>query len=129
MRTAPTPWNCISGRARVRDRALVARWATYCLRFYPEGNTDIYVIRASGGKPIRLTTDSADDVAPSWSRDGKWVYFTSNEPVDGRLEGIGRRRKAIQVTRNGGGTAFESPDGKSIYYTKGTIQELFGRCR
>jgi hypothetical protein len=27
--------------------------------------------------------------------------------------------EAVQVTRNGGGTAFESLDGKSIYYTKG----------
>ena len=26
--------------------------------------------------------------------------------------------EAIQVTRNGGGAALESPDGKSIYYTK-----------
>ena len=43
----------------------------------PEGNLDIYVIRASGGKPIRLTTDPADDDAPSWSRDGNWVYFAS----------------------------------------------------
>ena len=25
------------------------------------------------------------------------------------------------MTRNGGGTAFESPDGKSIYYTKGDV--------
>jgi Tol biopolymer transport system component/DNA-binding winged helix-turn-helix (wHTH) protein len=83
---------------------------------------DIYAIRASGGKPIRLTTDSADDVAPSWSRDGKWVYFTSIRT--GRYEvwkvsaGGG---EAVQVTRNGGGPAFESPDGKSIYYTKGDV--------
>src|SRR5262249_3789043 len=41
------------------------------------GNTDIYAIRASGGKPIRLTTDLADDEAGSWSRDGKWIYFTT----------------------------------------------------
>ena len=85
-----------------------------------EGNFDIYVIRASGGKPIRLTTDSADDDGPSWSRDGNWIYFASNRT--GRWEvwkvsaGGG---KAVQVTRNGGETAFESPDGKSIYYTKG----------
>ena len=26
------------------------------------------------------------------------------------------------MTRNGGGTAFESPDGKSVYYTKGIFQ-------
>ncbi len=87
-----------------------------------EGNFDIYVIRASGGKPIRLTTDSADDDGPSWSRDGKWIYFASKRT--GRWEvwkvpaGGG---KAVQVTRNGGETAFESPDGKSIYYTKGVL--------
>jgi Tol biopolymer transport system component len=87
--------------------------------FYPEGNYDIYVIRASGGKPIPLTTDPAADVSPSWSRDGNWIYFASIRT--GRWEvwkvptGGG---KEIQVTRNGGETAFESLDGKSIYYTK-----------
>jgi len=85
-----------------------------------EGNFDIYAIRASGGKPIRLTTDSAYDVAPSWSRDGKWVYFTLLRT--GRYEvwkvsaGGG---EAAQVTRSGGGAAFESPDGKFVYYIKG----------
>jgi serine/threonine protein kinase len=84
-----------------------------------EGNSDIYVIRASGGKPIPLTNDSADDIEPSWSGDGKWVYFVSIRT--GRYEvwkvpaGGG---EAVQVTRNGGFTAFESPDGESVYYTK-----------
>jgi Tol biopolymer transport system component len=85
-----------------------------------EGNFDIYAIRASGGKPIRLTSDSAGDVAPRWSRDGERIYFTSIRT--GRYEvwklsaGGG---EAVQVTRNGGGTAFESPDGKFVYYIKG----------
>ena len=84
-----------------------------------EGNIHIYIIRASGGKPVRLTVGSSEDYGPSWSRDGNWVYFASNRT--GRLEvwkvpsGGG---KEIQVTRNGGETALESPDGKSIYYTK-----------
>jgi eukaryotic-like serine/threonine-protein kinase len=88
--------------------------------FDPEGNTDIYVIRTSGGKPIRLTTDPAQDEAGSWSRDGNWIYFFSRRT--GQFEvwkvpsGGG---KEVQVTRNGGGKAFESPDGKSIYYKKG----------
>jgi len=87
-----------------------------------EGNFDIYIIRASGGKPIRLTTDPADDGGSSWSRNGNWIYFASNRT--GRWEtwkvsaGGG---EAIQVTRNGGETAFESPDGKFIYYTKGDM--------
>src|SRR5262249_26133114 len=49
-----------------------------------EGNTDTYVIRASGGKPIRLTADPADDTPDSWSNDGNWLYLTSNRT--GRAE-------------------------------------------
>jgi Tol biopolymer transport system component len=80
---------------------------------------DIYVISVSGGKPIRLTSDPAGDVSPTWSRDGKWVYFGSKRT--GRWEiwkvsaGGG---EAVRVTRNGGDTAIESPDGKFLYYTK-----------
>ena len=86
----------------------------------PEGNFDIYVIRASGEKPIRLTTDSAVDGDPSWSRDGKWVYFASERTGRSEVWKVSAAGgEAGQVTRNGGGTAFESPDGKSIYYTKG----------
>jgi Tol biopolymer transport system component len=89
----------------------------------PDGNMDIYVIRANGGKPVQLTTNSADDAVPSWSQDGNWIYFTSAR--SGRREvwkvpaGGGEN---VQVTRNGGFAAFESLDGKSIYYTKGVSQ-------
>jgi Tol biopolymer transport system component len=83
-------------------------------------NIDIYVIRASGGKPIRLTTESGDDMAPSWSRDGKWVYFTSKRTGRDEVWKVSPEGgNAIPVTRNGGGTAFESPDGQSVYYLKG----------
>jgi hypothetical protein len=71
---------------------------------------------------MRLTTDSADDIAPSWSRDGKWVYFpskrTSRYEVWKVPAGGG---EAVQVSRNGGGPALESSDGKSVYYTKGAF--------
>jgi serine/threonine protein kinase len=88
--------------------------------FNPERNFDVYVIRASGGKPIRLTTDPADDHSPTWSRDGKWVYFTSirtGRPEVWRVSAGGG--DAVQVTGNGGGMALESPDGESVYYIKG----------
>jgi Tol biopolymer transport system component len=100
-----------------------ARWSPdgqrVAFEYVPAGNIDIYVLRASGGKPLRLTTDSADDISPSWSRDGNWVYFGSKRT--GRWE-VWRVPAAggttVQVTRNGGETGFESADGKSIYYTK-----------
>ena len=95
MRTAPTLEELFS---QAGASCGTARWSPDGQRiafdFNPEGNVDIYVIRASGGKPIRLTTDPADDVAPSWSRDGKWVYFTIEPDRSIRdLEGTGRRRR------------------------------------
>jgi Tol biopolymer transport system component len=52
--------------------------------FGAEGNIDIYVIRATGGKPILLTTDPAYDAAPSWSKDGKWSTLHRNAPAKTR---------------------------------------------
>lgn len=84
------------------------------------GNPDIYMIGADGGQPRRLTTEESEEVVPSWSRDGQWVYFASTRsgstqvwkmPIAGG--------PAVQVTRQGGFEGYESPDGKSLYYTKG----------
>jgi Tol biopolymer transport system component len=43
-----------------------------------EGQNDVYVIPAAGGRPRRLTDDPGDDILPVWSRDGDWIYFWSN---------------------------------------------------
>ena len=83
------------------------------------GEFDIWVIRADGGKPARMTTHPANDGNPSWSHDGRWIYFDSARtgeqqvwkmPADGG--------EAIQLTRDGGYAPLESPDGKFLYYTK-----------
>jgi Tol biopolymer transport system component len=82
--------------------------------------SDIYVIRVSGGKPDRLTSDSAQDGSPMWSRDGMWIYFSSNRTGRREVWKVSAEAgKAVQVTRSGGETPCESPDGRSIYYTKG----------
>ena len=41
------------------------------------GNPDIYKMAASGGEPIRLTTDSAGDFSAAWSSDGRQIVFHS----------------------------------------------------
>jgi dipeptidyl aminopeptidase/acylaminoacyl peptidase len=83
-----------------------------------EGWSEIYVIAADGGTPRRVTNSPAvSNTRPSWSRDGRWIYFSSDR--SGRSEiwkmpvGGGQ---AVQVTRSGGVAALESPDGKYIYY-------------
>jgi len=83
---------------------------------------DIYVISASGGPARRVTTSSATDAMPSWSRDGRWIYFASNRnsswqvwrvPSSGKEAGTAR-----QVTRGGGFAAIESADGRHVYFTR-----------
>jgi len=85
------------------------------------GNRDIYVLGAEGGKPRRLTEENADDVRPSWSRDGEWIYFGSNRTADWQVwKAPAKGGQAVEVTRQGGREAFESLDGKFVYYSKGS---------
>lgn len=49
--------------------SFVVRW---------NGQSDLYAISASGGAPSRLTRTAAEDLVPRWSRDGRWIYFSSN---------------------------------------------------
>ncbi|MEK7403663.1 MAG: protein kinase [Acidobacteriota bacterium] len=94
-----------------------------------DGHADVYVMEAGGGAPRRLTPYPSDESVPSWSRDGKWIYFRSDRtgrneiwkmPFDG-----GETR---QVTENGGYVAFESWDGKTLYYLKAALTgALFSR--
>ena len=39
---------------------------------------DIWTISPDGGKPLAVTTDLARDWSPTWSPDGKYIYYSSN---------------------------------------------------
>jgi Tol biopolymer transport system component len=85
---------------------------------------DIYVIGAAGGATRRLTVDAENNVVPSFSRDGRWIYFASTRranPTSADYQvwkvGVGGGR-AVQVTVNGGFKAMEGPDGRFLYYTQ-----------
>jgi dipeptidyl aminopeptidase/acylaminoacyl peptidase len=83
-----------------------------------EGNWEVYAMDAQGGKPLRLTANPAFDRAPSWSRDGKWIYFASDRTGRPEVWKLQIGGSPVQVTKNGGYAALESPGGKFIYYTK-----------
>ena len=92
----------------------------------PNGkNAEIFVVRSDGGTPRAITTNSAEDVAPSWSGDGKWIYFMSTRSGDQQIwkaaaeTGESPSTPAVQVTQGGGMNAFESAGGKYLYYAKG----------
>jgi DNA-binding winged helix-turn-helix (wHTH) protein len=91
------------------------------------GHSGIYVISAQGGAVRTVVDDQSNNSVPSWSRDGKFIYFASSRgsgwdedqvwkvPADG----FG---KPFQVTRQGGFAPYESVDGQTLYYAKSRYQ-------
>ena len=87
-----------------------------------DGRHGAYVIHSGGGTPKRLL--SVPGVSSGWSRNGKWIYCGSGGSGEDQVWKMqwgpaGAFGEAVQVTRNGGGRAFESADGKYLYYLKG----------
>ena len=102
-----------------------ARWSPngryIAFEFHPRERSEIYVAEVPGGLPHLVPTIAgADNLSPSWSRDGKWLYFASKRgtepfqvwkmPVEGG--------SPTRVTRNGGISPVESPDGRFLFYSK-----------
>jgi Tol biopolymer transport system component len=84
------------------------------------GSWQIYTINAEGGKPRQMSNDAFTNVTSNWSRDGRWIYYKSRKSGEEQVWKVPAQGGAsIQVTRNGGGLPFESPDGKWLYFAKG----------
>ncbi|MBV9676886.1 MAG: PD40 domain-containing protein [Acidobacteriaceae bacterium] len=65
-----------------------------------------------------MTTGPFGNFMPSWSPDGRWLYFKSQRSGSDQIWKIPAAGGApVQLTRHGGSEAFASPDGKLIYYT------------
>ena len=94
---------------------------------------DVYVVETGDGHPHPVVAfPDADSFLPSWSRDGRSIYFTSNRGEkgyqiwkqsvkDGAADG-----PPTQVTRDGGFGAIETVDGKMLLYTKRSSQGIWG---
>ena len=60
------------------------------------GNGDIYLLTLASGELKRLTFDDALDQLDGWSRDGRWIYFSSSSRDIGNLNDL------FRVSVNGG---------------------------
>ncbi|NKB86645.1 MAG: hypothetical protein GKS06_00290 [Acidobacteria bacterium] len=94
--------------------------ATIVFDARPEGHADLWIVDARRPGPTQLTADPGDEIAPSYSRDGRWIYFTSNRSGDWeiwKIPAAGGDWEWTQVTTTGGYGAQEGPDGY-LYYGK-----------
>ena len=102
-----------------------ARWSPngryMAFEFHPKERSEIYIVEVPGGVPRLLPTIAgADNLSPSWSRDGKWLYFASkrdNEPFQLWKVPI-QGGPSIKLTKRGGISGVESSDGRFLYYSK-----------
>jgi Tol biopolymer transport system component len=92
----------------------------------PDGSADIFVVPAGGGKSARITHEQTNEVTPSFSRDGRSIYFASDRTGDWQIWKQARDGgPARQITRNGGFAPHESSDGHWLYYAKLNSAGLF----
>ena len=87
------------------------------------GSGDIYVLTLATGDLKRLTFDDGNDQPDGWSRDGKWVYFTSSSKDIAGMNDVFRVNSEggtpMQVTGDRYTSEFfaaPSPDGKSLAF-------------
>ena len=100
----------------------VPRWAadgkSIVFHSDPEGHFDVYVVNADRGAPRRLTSDPSVDASPTWSRNGKWIYFNSRGTGDPQCFKMPARGGPAQVVVSAGFWCRESPDGSLFYFSR-----------
>ena len=70
-----------------------------------------------------MTTSRADEALASWSHDGKSIYFGSDRSGEWQVWKMpAEGGNATQITQHGGAVAFESLDGRVVYYSKGRLE-------
>ncbi len=93
------------------------KWIAFDYR--PQEHSQIWVIDADGRNAHAVVSGTGDNVVPSWTRDEKAVLFASNRTGQYQVwvHDLETGRES-RITARGGFASFESPDGKSLFYTK-----------
>lgn len=98
-----------------------------------DGNTEVFLIPANGGEPVRLTytpTNARDDIGDrmgpnniviTWSPDGEKILYRNriNDSFDGKLWTVSPQGGMSEVLPlPEGGFSSYSPDGKNLAYNR-----------
>ncbi|UCF36435.1 MAG: PD40 domain-containing protein [Acidobacteriota bacterium] len=92
------------------------------------GHSDIFTVSVDVPSPQglaegkwlkRITQDTHEDILPTWSRDGKHIYFSSNRAGGFQIWKVAAEGgEPVAVTKDGGLFGMECPDSCCLYFTK-----------
>jgi len=123
-------WTCTSAGEECMQLTSIGAEYTGLPAWSPDGKelalysrvrdrSQIFAIGADGTGLRQVTSGDANHFFPGWSRDGRWIYFSSNSGGSTQLWKIPQEGGTpVQLTRGGGFASRESVDGKWLYYTK-----------
>jgi acylaminoacyl-peptidase len=112
------------------DGKLVAYTESRWEKSEDKRNSDLWVVDTDTLERTRLTFDPAGDGSPTWSPDGRWIYFSTSRKRDEAKKPPYNGKKQVWRIRPAGGDMFPvtrlkdgisayelAGDGKSLYYT------------
>jgi serine/threonine protein kinase/Tol biopolymer transport system component len=82
--------------------------------------TKVLILDVRGARTL-ITMDHSDGASPTWSPDGRKIYFTVNAPRDIHVraaDGSGEEREIVKFSKDQSGASYlaVSPDGKFLVY-------------
>ena len=83
------------------------------------GHPEVYVVDIAERMPRRVVTTLVDMSVPSWSHDGRWLYFQSTAPhtdVERVFRCPASGGEAVALSVASGGFPWESYDGETLYF-------------
>ncbi|HEU5257846.1 MAG TPA: protein kinase [Vicinamibacterales bacterium] len=101
------------------DGALSADGRTFAFVSSHGGTPDLYLRQVSGGEPVRLTNDEAEESSPAFSPDSDSVYFTRTDDTGTAIWRVGVLGGQPQKVVDKAQTPAPAPDGKRLAYVTG----------
>ncbi len=80
------------------------------------GTPDIYLRQVSGGEPVRLTSDAAEEARPAFAPDGDTIYYTRIDEAGTSIWRTGALGGQPRKVLDRAATPAPSPDGKRLAY-------------